>query len=106
MAGFRASESSVDPLANDPSLGLRKYTQHLKHCLAGGRRTIASLLVKKKADSLFEKALEYAEQVGERWPSRFTDHVATMSTLSRSPLSSCHQARALILPFAPLMPVS
>jgi hypothetical protein len=61
-----ASETCVHPFPNDPTLELCEHAQHLKHRLAGGRRTIESLLVKEQADSLFMKALEYAEQVSER----------------------------------------
>ena len=61
-----AGETGIDPLSNNPPLKLGKYTQHLKHRLAGSRRSIESLLMKEKADSLFMEALEYAEQIGER----------------------------------------
>ncbi|WP_253075655.1 hypothetical protein [Bradyrhizobium sp. 170] len=56
----------MDSLSNDPPLKFRKYAQHLKQRLAGGGRSIESLLVKEQADSLFTKALENVEQVGER----------------------------------------
>jgi hypothetical protein len=37
-----ARETGIDPLSDNFPLKLSKYTQHLKHRLAGGRRTIES----------------------------------------------------------------
>jgi hypothetical protein len=42
-----ASKAGVDSLPDDAPLELRKYTQHLKHCLARGRRRIEPLLMKE-----------------------------------------------------------
>src|ERR1700716_576431 len=47
-----ASETCVHPLSDNSPLKLSKFTQHLKHRLAGSRRGIESLLVKEQADSL------------------------------------------------------
>jgi hypothetical protein len=40
------------------------YAKHLKHRLASGSRSVQPLLVKEKTDTLFMKALENAEKVG------------------------------------------
>jgi hypothetical protein len=74
-----ARETGIHSLANNPALELSKYAQHLKHRLAGGRRTIESLLVKEQADPLFMKALSMPSRSVSDRPSRSTDHVATMS---------------------------
>jgi hypothetical protein len=49
----RPRQTGVDPFSNDPALKLSKYTQHLKHRLAGGRRTInrSMSVVRGEADS-------------------------------------------------------
>src|SRR5258705_1964523 len=61
-----ASKPSIDPLPNDSPLELGKHAKHLKHRFASSRRSIESLLVEEQTDALVMKALEYAEQVGER----------------------------------------
>ena len=58
-----ASKTRVYSFANDPTLELGKHAKHLKHRFA---RSIESLLVEEQTDALVMKALEYAEQVGER----------------------------------------
>lgn len=60
-----ACEACVHPLANDASLELGKYAEHLKHCFASGRGCVEPLLMKKKANSLIMKGLEYTDQVRE-----------------------------------------
>src|SRR5713101_7975891 len=62
----RASKTRVYSFANDPTLELGKHAKHLKHRFARCRRSIESLLVEEQTDALVMKALEYAEQVGER----------------------------------------
>ena len=42
-------EPGVDALPNYAALKFRKHAEHLKHCLAGGRRRIEPLLVKEPA---------------------------------------------------------
>ena len=61
-----ASKTRVYSFANDPTLELGKHAKHLKHRFARSRRSIESLLVEEQTDALVMKALEYAEQVGER----------------------------------------
>ena len=62
----RTRETSIDPLSNNPPLKLGKYTQHLKHRLAGSRRGIESLLVKKQIDTFVPQFLEDAQQISKR----------------------------------------
>ena len=61
-----ASKPSIDPLPNDSPLKLSEHAEHLKHRFARGGRGVESLLVKEQTYTLFMKALENAEQVGER----------------------------------------
>jgi hypothetical protein len=68
LRAFRpsASKTCVYSFANDPTLELGEHAKHLKHRFARSRRSIESLLVEEQTDALVMKALEYAEQVGER----------------------------------------
>jgi hypothetical protein len=62
----RPRQTGVDSLSDNPPLKLSKYTQHLKHRLAGSRRGIEPLLVKKQIDTFVPQFLEDAQQISKR----------------------------------------
>src|SRR5450432_1698220 len=62
----RALASPAFTLANNAPLELGKNAQHLKHRLAGGRRSVEALLMQEEVDALVVQPLQDAEEIRQR----------------------------------------
>src|SRR3954469_3017310 len=64
--GLSPSDACVHALADHGTLELSEDAHHLKHCLAGRRRSVDSLLVEKEVDAQGMQLREEAAEVLQR----------------------------------------